>query len=228
MTTRKAGDTKMTNIASKILRVRDSVGVVGKGKDANQNFKYQKWDDVFPAVWDACEKHSVVISQTIDEVTYHQANDTGRGVPQKRVEVRVTFRLIDAESGESIEAKWAGEAVGSDDKILQKAITSATKYFFLKSFGIPFEDTGHDTDGDSPDVGGKRKAPEFDPKTYQAKLAFSHTDKENLRSIYGTNARIIEVLREAWDNNVETRDQFFDFIETKAPVNELPMEEVSA
>lgn len=68
----------------------------------------------------------------------------------------------------------------------------------------------------------------FDPKSYQAKLAFSHTDKENLRSIYGTNARIIEALRDAWDNNVETRDAFFDFIETKAPVNGLPMEEVGA
>lgn len=67
--------------------------------------------------------------------------------------------------------------------------------------------------------------PPFDSSAYVRRLKLTHTDKENLRSIYGTNHKINAVLRDAWDNNVETRDAFFDFIETKAPINGLPQDQ---
>lgn len=216
--TREPGDAKMAKaIAKKILMVRKSVGVVAKGQDANQNFQYQKWDDVFPAVWDACVKHSVVISQTVDEVTYHEANPTGRGIPQKRVEVRMKFRVIDVDSGEFLESSWHGEAVGADDKILQKAITSATKYFFLKGFGIPFNEKDGDTDGTNPDVYGKpattppaKRQPEtkatptqFNSAAY-AKTIFTAEQFAEFKENWPDKTKRDELLEIAWSRGHTT------------------------
>ena len=71
-------------------------------------------------------------------------------------------------------------------------------------------------------------APPFDSSAYVRQLGLTHTDKQNLRNIYGENHKINKVLKSAWDNNVETRSALWEFLETQAPVNGLPMEEVSA
>ncbi len=125
------------SLAAKVLAVSRSIGAVEKnGLNAHFKFKYQAWDDVLPAVRNACVEHGVQITPSISSCTHDG----------QHVLVHMTFTVKDADTGESDQFAWFGEAKGNDDKGIQKAITSCTKYALLKYFMIPIVD---DTDTDA-------------------------------------------------------------------------------
>ena len=126
-----------TTLAQKVLKVSQSIGHVEKnGLNQHFKFRYQAWDDVLPAVRNACVEVGVQIRPSVVTMT----NDGGHVV------VQMQFTIVDASSGESDQFIWFGEAKGNDDKGVQKAITSCTKYALLKYFLIPIID---DTDTDA-------------------------------------------------------------------------------
>lgn len=128
----------IAGVAAKISRVSSIVGHVGKnGENTHFKFKYQAWDDVLPAVRGACVEVGLVILPNIVS--------TERG--DKYVTIKARFDCIDTETGQTLAVEYAGEANGNDDKAIQKAMTSATKYAFLKLFQISTKDD-HDPDGD--------------------------------------------------------------------------------
>jgi hypothetical protein len=129
--------TKPLSLAAKVLAVSRSIGAVEKnGLNAHFKFKYQAWDDVLPAVRNACVEHGVQITPTVLDAR----NDNGH------VLVHMMFIVKDADSDQVDEFAWFGESKGSDDKGIQKAITSCTKYALLKYLMIPIVD---DTDTDA-------------------------------------------------------------------------------
>jgi len=134
------------NVAKKILEVSRLVGRVEKGGyNSSQKFHYQAWEDVLPAVRDACIDVGLLVVTSCDSVdrsTYKKGEDE-----KQRVTVNCSFRFIDTDTGTALEVNWAGEAEAYDDKAIQKAITSATKYCFLKVFMIPVKGD-IDPDGD--------------------------------------------------------------------------------
>lgn len=136
-------------LALKVLKVSQSIGCVEKnGLNAHFKFKYQAWDDVLPAVRNACIEHGVQITPTVKSV---QIAPTVKSEKQdgQHVLVEMAFTIRDTESDQQEEFVWFGEAKGNDDKGIQKAITSCTKYALLKYFMIPIVDDT-DPDGDAP------------------------------------------------------------------------------
>lgn len=136
---RHSGGVEMTklSLAAKVLAVSRSIGAVEKnGLNQHFKFKYQAWDDVLPAVRNACVEHGVQITPTVIEAR----NDNGHVI------VHMMFIVKDADSDQVDEFAWFGEAKGNDDKGIQKAITSCTKYALLKYLMIPIVD---DTDTDA-------------------------------------------------------------------------------
>ena len=128
-------------LAQKVLKVSQSIGCVEKnGLNAHFKFKYQAWDDVLLAVRNACVEHGVQITPNLLNYIKHDA---------QHVVVEMKFTVRDAESDQQDEFVWFGEAKGNDDKCIQKAITSCTKYALLKYFMIPIVDDT-DPDGDAP------------------------------------------------------------------------------
>ena len=116
-------------VAEAILKVSFSVGKIEKNGEASfgSKYKYQKWDDVLPEVRNACILHNLTIVPNVTQV-----------VPgEKKVIVMINYVLICGDDRQ--EFGFAGESLNGDDKAIQKAITSATKYFFLKTFMIPCE-----------------------------------------------------------------------------------------
>jgi hypothetical protein len=103
----------------------DIVAVEKNGLNTHFKFKYQAWDDVLPAVKSACVTHGLAIVPEVKEVI--------RG--DKKVTVMMNYHLLSGD--QSMVVSYAGEALDNDDKAIQKAITSATKYFYLKTFMIP-------------------------------------------------------------------------------------------
>jgi hypothetical protein len=69
-----------------------------------------------------------------------------------QVEMEYTFACGD--TGETFTCHWRGEANDKQDKGITKAVTSATKYFLMKTFVLS---TGDKTD--DPDGGGAEEAP---------------------------------------------------------------------
>ena len=127
-------------LAQKVLKVSQSIGCVEKnGLNAHFKFKYQAWDDVLPAVRNACIEHGVQITPSVLDAR----SDNGH------VLVHMSFTIKDATAEELDTFFWFGEAKGNDDKGIQKAITSCTKYALLKYFMIPIVDDT-DPDGDAP------------------------------------------------------------------------------
>jgi hypothetical protein len=127
-------------LASKVLKVSQSIGCVEKnGLNAHFKFKYQAWDDVLPAVRNACIENGVQITPTVLDARH----DNGHVI------VHMMFLVKDVDSDQVDEFAWFGEAKGNDDKGIQKAITSCTKYALLKYFMIPIVDD-LDPDGDAP------------------------------------------------------------------------------
>jgi hypothetical protein len=103
----------------------DIVAVEKNGLNTHFKFKYQAWDDVLPAVKSACVTHGLAIVPEVKDVV--------RG--DKKVTVMMNYHLLSGD--QSMVVSYAGEALDNDDKAIQKAITSATKYFYLKTFMIP-------------------------------------------------------------------------------------------
>jgi hypothetical protein len=131
--------TKPLSLAAKVLAVSRSIGAVEKnGLNQHFKFKFQAWDDVLPAVRNACVEHGVQITPTVRNVTHDG----------QHVLVEMAFTVRDTESDQHDEFTWFGESKGNDDKGIQKAITSCTKYALLKYLMIPIiDDTDTDADG---------------------------------------------------------------------------------
>jgi hypothetical protein len=128
---------KPQSLAAKVLAVSRSIGAVEKnGLNAHFKFKYQAWDDVLPAVRNACCEVGVQITPSVHSIKHEGGH----------VIVEMGFTIINSESNERDGFRWFGEAKGNDDKGIQKAITSCTKYALLKYFMIPIVD---DTDTDA-------------------------------------------------------------------------------
>lgn len=129
-------------IARKILQVSQEVGHIEKnGLNQHFKFKYQSWEDVLPAVRQACVKVGLTVIPSFDLI----------GEPTDRIFVKATFTIMDADdpTATPLVFNWVGESLGKDDKGVQKAITSATKYAYLKLFMIPCADTV-DPDAEAP------------------------------------------------------------------------------
>lgn len=125
------------SIYAKLAEASKLIGHIDKnGTNQHFKFKYQAWDDVLPAVRDALSQVGLWMMPSIESATF----DNGRVV--------VAMRIVIANDKESLETTWYGEAQDRDDKAIQKAATSAFKYFLLKGLMIPCKD---DDDTDSGD-----------------------------------------------------------------------------
>ena len=115
-------------LAAKIMQAAQLIGKVPKlGENTHFKFKYQAWDDVVPAVRDACATAGIALLPSM----YLIRSEGGHTF------VQVTVTVADAEGDETYSLDTCGEAKGNDDKSVQKAYTSAYKYLLLKLFLIP-------------------------------------------------------------------------------------------
>ena len=175
--------TKQLTLAAKVLAVSRSIGAVEKnGLNQHFKFKFQAWDDVLPAVRNACVEHGVQITPTVRSVTHDG----------QHVLVEMAFTVRDTESDQRDEFVWFGESKGNDDKGIQKAITSCTKYALLKYLMIPIVDDT-DTDADGP---GKpaAKAPAPTKVTVEdARTVMRNSVKNHWQGMGGTNAQFTQL-----------------------------------
>lgn len=140
-TINKPTDEPKRNLRQKLLGIAAAVGRLPKsGYNPHFKYNYVLESDVLQAVRDAAIKEGVVIR--IDNMRLMESRETSRG--NRVAQILVCFKIEDADSTDAIEVPWYAEALDNEDKGIQKAITSAYKYFLLKTF---FVATGEDPDG---------------------------------------------------------------------------------
>ena len=178
--------TKPLTLAAKVLAVSRSIGAVEKnGLNQHFKFKFQAWDDVLPAVRNACVEHGVQITPTVRNVTHDG----------QHVLVEMAFTVRDTESDQRDEFTWFGESKGNDDKGIQKAITSCTKYALLKYLMIPIVDDT-DTDADGPAKPAAKLGPGPTKVTVEdARTVMRNSVKIHWQEMGGTNGQFTQ-LRE--------------------------------
>lgn len=135
----------MQKLAKKLIAVMQECRYVAKnGVNTFHKYKYATCADVLEMVNAAFVKQGIA-SITVPEVVDLHAVTTAKGSTEHIATVKVTVKLVDADSGESLEISGMGSGQDSGDKAVMKAQTAAIKYAYLLSFAIS---TGDDPEAD--------------------------------------------------------------------------------
>lgn len=128
-----------TGIPAKMRAVMDAVRNIPKtGVNPHFGYKYATDQDVFNAVRAAMVEHGLTLTLSIVEVT--------RTPVGNKMHTCAKFEYtIYGDADEHITGTWFAEAIGNDDKAINKCATAALKQLLLKLFIIP---TGDDPDHD--------------------------------------------------------------------------------
>ena len=125
------GSEKTTGIYAKLAAAVGEVDRIAKdGTNAHFKYKYTSAEEVYRVVRGPLLKHGLVV---IPQATgYEQDGQMGT--------VRLHLRIVDTETGESIEAQWYGEGQDKGDKAVFKAITGGMKTWLRALFLLPADD----------------------------------------------------------------------------------------
>lgn len=125
------GSTKAKGIYAKLAAAISDVDRIGKdGKNQHFKYTYTSAEQVYRVIRGPLLEHGLVV---IPEATGYEANgDLGT--------VRLRLRIVDTETGESIECQWYGEGQDKGDKAVYKAVTGGMKTWLKHLFLLPADD----------------------------------------------------------------------------------------
>lgn len=153
------GKVKKMSIYQKILEAQKKIGYVAKnGTNTFHKYQYATEADILDAVKKAYNEAGLVVTtSTTSELgsfePLQKIDYNGNTVTEivRWAKVTLSFKVIDAESGESECGTFEGYAEDKGDKAIYKATTGANKYFLMKFFGVA---TGDDPENESEQGGG--------------------------------------------------------------------------
>jgi len=144
---------KMARVMGELTRLEKT------GWNKFHQYKYASESDVADAVRHAMAIHNLALFVQIVRI---ERIDTGRktsgGSPTILTRVQVEFTFADGDTGATEHRIWEGEALDSDDKGINKAVTAAEKYFLLKTFIMSSGDKVDDPDESVDEAVQQRKA----------------------------------------------------------------------
>jgi len=131
------------NLATKVAMIMQAVEYINKGgTNTSQGYKFVQATDVAKVVRHELGKLNVAMLPVNIDVISEGLTPKGT---QSLLTVRYTWRLVDGDSGETLEFQSIGTGADSGDKAAYKAATGALKYALLTAFLIP---TGDDPEAD--------------------------------------------------------------------------------
>lgn len=135
-----------TKIAKKLVSVMNECNHIAKnGINDYHKYKYATAEDVLRRVNEALTKNKIA-SVVIPEIASMDDVTNLKGNTEHLVTVNVQIKLIDSESGETVDLFGIGSGQDAGDKAVMKAQTAAIKYAYMLSLCIA---TGDDPEADS-------------------------------------------------------------------------------
>lgn len=199
---------EQNKVHAKINAISAEIGTIEKDGEA-QGFKYQKWDVVQEKLGKALVKHKTTIVVDAGMPTYTKFEIKSRTLYLCIVPLKIT--VTDAESGHYITFDFVGQSDNPSDKVLQSAISSGTKYAYLKLFQIP-------TYGEKdPDADHEEEAPAFDPKAVADWFLSKDVggDKPTwgaIKAMAGDKTTPNALIHEAMTAGCKTKDQVMSYL----------------
>jgi hypothetical protein len=127
----------MKSLATKLCRIYGEVSALEKeGDNKFGKYKYFTEGQMLQYLRPLLTREGIFIFHSVDEITHKEVSRGDKGKVELHSVVRSSHTFFDSETGESYTVKCVGEGIDSGDKSTYKAITGATKYFLMKTFGI--------------------------------------------------------------------------------------------
>lgn len=122
----------MKNLTKKMVEILKVVsGKVNKsGYNSHNNYKYVMEADLLDVLREEVAKKGIYVYPSVESLEYSNGITT----------VRLKHTIVDSESGDLFEVFSAGQGADKQDKGVYKAITGATKYFWMKTFMMAGDD----------------------------------------------------------------------------------------
>lgn len=152
------------SLAEAVCRVMEQVGYVQKDKQmqGGGSYRYVSVEAVIDALRPEMIRQQLVMLPSAVEPVTVETFEGKNGGRQNRTQVKYTFTLTHAPTGQTAPVVVLGEAIDVGDKSSNKAMTAARKYALIMAFNI---ETGIDPD-DTPSHSQER-APEQKPAARQ-------------------------------------------------------------
>ena len=126
--------TEKKGLARKMSLIMGEVPTMIKdGQNVPQKYGYTTAEAVKAALRPLFRKHNVGFFAAITDVK-RETSINRNSTTVVSVLAKMKFTLTDADTGESMECEWYGEANDYADKSVNKAATAATKYFLTNTF----------------------------------------------------------------------------------------------
>jgi hypothetical protein len=130
----------IAKMARKKNNVIKLVGSIAKtGYNDEQEYNYVQEAEVVRVIRAALVKVGLSFSVSTSEIMPPNLISTELGDVYNYT-IKMTFTLVDAETGYFERFQWLGMGSDQGDKALYKAYTSGVKYFLLKNFLLPTND----------------------------------------------------------------------------------------
>jgi hypothetical protein len=145
----------MKSIHSKLSAILKAVGYIEKtGTNASQGYKYVQAAAVADKIRNEFAERGLTMIPENIEVTESGLTPSGK---QALITLRITWKISDSESGESVTFQSVGSGSDSTDKAVYKAMTGALKYALLLGFLIPTGDDPENEKAGDPVVTAAKK-----------------------------------------------------------------------
>lgn len=130
---------KPLTIAGKLAAAVSDVDRIGKdGTNSFHKYTYTSAEQVYRVVRGPLLEQGLVVVPSVAE-SETTSMDSGKGLVSTTV-MKLHLRILDTETGESIEAYWMGEGQDKGDKGPYKAATGAMKTWLKHLFLLPADD----------------------------------------------------------------------------------------
>jgi len=111
-------------------------GVTKDGRNTFHGYDYTTAETILRAIRNPLAENGLALMPSLDSIE-ERTIKTAKGGESTITTVWVTFKLVDSETGQEAEMRWAGQGDDPADKGLGKAYTNAIKTFLREQFLLP-------------------------------------------------------------------------------------------
>ena len=124
-------------------------GIQKAGHNKVQNYRFRGIDQVLQSLSALLPKHGVFMTVEYTDINI-QNGKTKNGADVRFVTLKGQYTFHDVENGSTITHIAYGEGADTNDKAVQKAMSSAMKYAILQGFVVPINGVLIDSDNENP------------------------------------------------------------------------------
>lgn len=130
--------TEKLSLASKLSRIAKEIGVIKKtGRNSGSGgYTFIEYSEVAGRIREKLDEYHVIVIPSVMDYAMDEIQSSG-GKSGFHYVLRMQFTIIDGDNPErQMVFPWLGEAADYGDKGVNKAETSAVKYFLMRLFNI--------------------------------------------------------------------------------------------